>query len=354
MTRAALVLVLFAAALHAQRPTGAIAGRIVSNEGGLPLPYSIVALPDLGRERFTDDSGSFLLTDLPAGPARVRVRRLGYSPMELTFPVRAGVTDTLRVVLTRVPIRMAAVQIREIGEYPPCRRPGAPDPTRDSVLAMAFEQLRMNAEQYRTLSHAYPFAYDMDVTIARETRSGSRREKIRDTVRESSTERPAYRTGRVVTRARGKMRRFAPYEFHTPELPDITSDEFVRTHCFHHGRVVEGDEPLIQIEVRAAERLRDADVEGSIMLNAETFQIRRTVFRLHRVPPWPDLRGMLGQEVTTEFREILPSIPVVHRAVSIQRFDRRDPEVTWVAVHETQRLVQFEFLGPRPGEEKRP
>ena len=346
----ALAALLGAGALHAQRtPVGALAGRIV-DENGHPLSYGIVALVESGRERFTDDSGFFRFPDLPAGPTVVRVRRLGFAPAQLTVPIRAEVTDTIRVALRHVVITLAAVDIRE---YPPCHNPGPPDPAKDSTLAVVFEQLRMNSRQFQTLREKHPFATEMQLTIVRERRNGSRQE-MRGEIRETSREHRPYEPGRVVMPARAKMRRFAPYEFNVPELGDFAREEFVRAHCFHRGPMVEGDSPLIRIDVRAAERLRYPDVEGSILLDAATFQIRRTALRMSRVPSGPEFDTMKSQDVVTEFREVLPSIPVIDRVYSVQRFDPRSYGVTYVAVHETQRLVKFEFLGSRPGEGKSP
>ena len=60
------------AVARAQGPTrpdssGSIVGVVVARETGAPLPYSVVSLPALGRERFTNERGEFLLTGVPAG-----------------------------------------------------------------------------------------------------------------------------------------------------------------------------------------------------------------------------------------------------------------------------------------------
>lgn len=334
-----------AGAQDVQGATGALAGRVMERESGAPLPYSIVELPALSptRERFTDDSGAFRLTALPVGSLAIRVRRLGFAPADVVVPVRAGVTDTVVIALRRVAVRLPRVVVRDI---PPCRDPGAPDARVDSALAHIFEQLRLNAQQYRLLSEQYPFAYEMELVLERERRNGSR-VVVRDRLRETSSDRRAYAPGRVVTPARGQLRRHAPYEFHVPELADFASDAFVRHHCFHRGGM-EGDS-LVLIEVRAAEWLPDADVDGTIALDAATFQIRRTRVRMSRVPRYPGFDAMLGQEVTTSFREVLPSIPVIDSVHSVQRFDRRAFDVRYVTVYETQKLAAFEFLEGRPG-----
>jgi iron complex outermembrane receptor protein len=82
--------------------TGTIVGIVVTKEGGVPLGYSVVSAPALNRERFTNIEGKFALADLPAGSVQLRVRHLGYSPVDLSVVVRAGQADTVRVALTHI------------------------------------------------------------------------------------------------------------------------------------------------------------------------------------------------------------------------------------------------------------
>lgn len=356
MKGAALVLLFSVSRLHAQTPaTGSLAGRIVSNDARLPLPYSIVAVPAIGRERFTDDSGSFLLTDLPSGPLAMRVRRLGYAPMELTFPVRARVTDTVRIVLNRIAVRLAAVEVRE---HPPCLNPGPPDPAKDSALATVFAQLRLNAQQFRTLSEAYPFVYEVEITRSRTLTNGEGRDDGKEVERRSSVRDWRYRPGQVVTRRSyraGRTRRYGPLMFNLPTLLHFADDNFAKHHCFHNGGMVQVDDSLlVRIDLVASARIKEPDVDGSIYLDPQSFQIRRTELRMSRMPRSSDVRGMTGMEVTTVFRELLPSIPVVDRVSSVQRFDPRTRGVAHVTALEWQQLVGFAFVAGRPGEERKP
>src|SRR4051812_24106153 len=47
--------------------TGTIIGIVAMKDGGLPLAYSVASIAALGRERFSNDQGVFVLSDLPAG-----------------------------------------------------------------------------------------------------------------------------------------------------------------------------------------------------------------------------------------------------------------------------------------------
>ncbi|HMF27398.1 MAG TPA: carboxypeptidase regulatory-like domain-containing protein, partial [Candidatus Cybelea sp.] len=70
--------------------TGSIAGTVIARETGAALPYSVVSLASIGRERFTNERGTFVLSGIPAGRVRLLVRHIGYSPATVTVDVRAG------------------------------------------------------------------------------------------------------------------------------------------------------------------------------------------------------------------------------------------------------------------------
>src|SRR5437016_11949923 len=92
--------VLAAVRISAQIPapdsTGVDVGFVSIKEGGVPLAYSVVSAPALSRERFSDERGGFGFGDVPVGALRLRIRHVGYSPVELTVNVRAGMVDTVR------------------------------------------------------------------------------------------------------------------------------------------------------------------------------------------------------------------------------------------------------------------
>jgi hypothetical protein len=97
--------------------TGTIIGLVTTKEGNVPLAYSVVSAASLGRERFSNVDGVFALTGLPTGNLGLRVRHLGYSPVDLVVTVRPGATDTIRVSLAHIAVRLTAVDERG---YPEC------------------------------------------------------------------------------------------------------------------------------------------------------------------------------------------------------------------------------------------
>ena len=338
----------FGMVLRAQTPTGTVAGVVVSQESGMTLPYGVVAVPALGRERFTTVNGSFILDDLPAGPVRLMVRRLGYTPKELTVTVHEGMTDTIRVELARVAVKLAAMEVRA---YPECKHPGPPHPGSDSALATVFTQLHMNAVQYRLLARSYPFAYAVASTLGHFAKDGTLGITRRDTIRIDGLPKWKYKPGKIVSRSNIRGHRGELF-VNVLTLIDFADSEFIANHCFHNGGLTQTDSATqFRIDFIASSKIRAPDFSGSIYVDTATYQIRKSVLRVVPVPP---IRGMTEMEVTTRFDEVLPSIPVIAKVSSLQTFNTELRGVQISSAFDEQRLIQFVFLGPRPGEDKKP
>jgi hypothetical protein len=344
--RGLLAVALAAAPLSAQEAPGTIVGLVVARESGEPLAHTVVAVPSLEIRRFSSDSGTFVFRDLPEGLLVIHVRRLGYAPKELTVDVRAGSHDSLRVELTRVAVKLAAVQVLA---DPPCTAPGL-RAVKDSALATVLTQLRMNGEQYRLLAEAYPFVYSHERTVTTELKSGDTRVDVIDTAVVQSKTPWRYLPGRVLTRVGGRHSRML--YFNIPTLPDFADPLFLDNHCFADGGIdhVDGSE-LIRIDMVAWARIKNPDVNGSIFLDPSTFQIRRSVLRLSRSPK---VSGLTGVEVTTLFQEALASIPIVAQISAVQRYDARGKQRDFVTAYEYHRLISFRFVGARPGDDPTP
>jgi len=341
---AILALAVPSTALSAQEPSNTIVGVVVARETGERLAHSVIAVPSLGLRRFADDSGTFVLRDLPAGSFVVHARRLGFAPRDVMLTVQPGAHDSLRIELTRVAVKLAAVQVRA---DPPCTTPGLSAVT-DSALKTLLTQLRMNGEQYRLLAERYPFVYSQERIVSSELKSGETRIERIDTLVVASTPSWRYQPGRILTRLGGRRR--GDLFFNIPTLPDFADPLFLDNHCFADGALdrVDGAE-LIRIDIVASARIKTPDVNGSIFLDPHTFQIRRSVLRLSRDPK---VRGLMEVEVTTVFQEALESIPIVSQVLGVQRFDPRARPSGVVAGYEHHRLIGFQFVGTRPGEDR--
>ena len=340
----------YAGAQAGQDSTGTIIGVVTTREGNVPLAYSVVSAASLGRERFSDAQGVFALTRLPAGALQLRVRHLGYSPVELNVTVRAGQTDTVRVSLVHIAVRLTAVDVRA---YPECKNPGPPKASADSAFATVFDQLKQNAEQYRLLTDTYPFIYATERTLSSTLVNGDLRTERIDTLVVTSS-RWTYKPGTLVVQTRRGLT--SSTSMNIPTLVNFAEKAFLENHCFYNGglETVDGVE-LFRVDFNAAAKIKEPDVDGSMYLDPVTFQIRRSVLRLTKIPR--GLRGLAETEAVTLFGEVLPSIPVIADITSVNRFetDAKRPPTAEASANERQRLISVRFTKGMPGDEtKRP
>ena len=326
--------------------TGTLVGIVSTNEGGVPLAYSVVSVATLGRERFTGADGKFTLTDLPAGRLQLRVRHLGYTPADLAVVVHPGQIDTIRVPLTHIVVELTAMQVHAFTE---CTNPGAPTASSDSTFATVFDQLRQNADQYRLLTEAYPFFYAVERRMFRVLANGDSRTESVDTIVIGSA-RWKYKPGTVVT---GRPGRGGPMMMNIPTLVNFADNVFLENHCFHNGGVeaVDGVD-LLRVDFMVASRIKEPDVNGSMYLDPVTFQIRRSVLRLSKIPA--GLIGLAETEAVTTFGEILPSVSVIADIASVNRFERNpNRPLNDASANERQRLIRVQFVNGTPGEESK-
>ena len=93
----------------------AFTGVVMSDVDGRPIPEAQVLLPDLPRTAFTDESGSFRISNIPAGTHKVVVRRLGQQQLEMTLTFAANRTLDRRLLLSRV-ATLDTVAVRAMAE----------------------------------------------------------------------------------------------------------------------------------------------------------------------------------------------------------------------------------------------
>jgi carboxypeptidase family protein len=324
---------------------GVIVGLVTVKDGASPLGYSVVSIQSLGRERFADAQGEFRFVDLPVGPLRVRVRHVGYVPVDVSVTVHGGGVDTVNVALTHIVVRLSTVQVRG---YPECKNPGAPAAADDSSFATVFDQLRQNADQYRLLTSEYPFTFAVERMMATARYDGQIKMDQVDTLSLASVAQWKYKPGSVVT-AEGRFFR-RTFILNLPTLVSFADTVFIANHCFYNGglETVDGKE-LLRVDFIAASRIRDPDVDGAMYLDPTSFQIRRSLLHLSKIPR--GVTGLAEVDVTTLFGEIFPSVPVIAAVSSVNQFKTDRPQFdTPVRGLEEQRLIAVNFLKTRPGD----
>ena len=105
---------LLAAPLFAQPSTGAIEGRVFNAATGAALPRARIALEGSAREALSESDGTFRLTGVPAGDARLAVSFVGFAPQSVVVRVTPGGTVSRDVELTLTGAQSAAARAGEV------------------------------------------------------------------------------------------------------------------------------------------------------------------------------------------------------------------------------------------------
>lgn len=322
-----------------------LAGKVVADATGAPLPYSTVTIEQIGKERFTDQTGTFIYFAVPPGKYKIRIRQLGYTPLDSTIQLNAANPNPV-FAMVRIPSTLEDVKVNA-----PVRRCIVPEENGyvdDSELATVLAEARKNAQRERLLRRTYPFEYKL--AQAHDTYDVKDRTHhiVYDTMSFRSDDIWSYRKGKVVSPDRNKI--FGEVRvMRLPTLADLADDRFMLAHCFKYSGVFNDEgAPTHRIDFAPLPEIVAPDVEGSIFLDSATYLIRRAEFRLTKggsiQPP------VLGMTVTTTYREILPNVALFDEIRSIQPLPPSASVDHRTEFRQTQNLLTFRFLfGGPPG-----
>lgn len=318
-----MILARFVAALAmipylAGAQTGHLVGRVVDKLAGVALPFSGVSLVGQSSDRFTSDSGAFQF-DVAAGTIRLRVRHVGFTPVDTQLVVRANDTTRVTIELARIPVTLAAMQVTDV----PCRLPGAPTAGGDA-LPQVFEQLQLNAEQFRLVSTQYPFNSVVErrfshlVEEPKPGRSAAAARPLADTVEvvtrtDSITVRSDprwhYKPGDIIVTS-GVSVLGVRYAVMIPTLAVFADPEFVKHHCFQDaGEATVDGQTFRRVDFKAAEDIRDPDIDGTMYLDPTSYVIRRSVISLSKKSRYTSSYDSVVVETT--FDELVSGVPVI-------------------------------------------
>ena len=321
-------------------PTYTFSGLVRAEATGFPLPYSAVIVEPLGRERFTDQNGWFRHYSIPAGKYRVRIRQLGYLPVDTTITVSGNLDYAF--FLVKVPSTLAEVQI----SAPPrrCIVPEENGFVDDPDLTTVLGEARKNAERERLLRRTYPFEYKL--AQAHDTYDANTRVHriVYDTITFRSDDDWRYRKGRVV--AVYQIELLCTFRImRLPTLTDLADVRFLTAHCFKYSGLSDEDSiPTHRIDFAPLSEIKAPDVEGSIFIDSATYLIRRAEFRLTKggsIKP-----AVLGMKVTTTYREILPNVALFDEIESVQPLESANGHKA--EFRQKQRLLTYRFLYNAP------
>ena len=298
--------------------TGHVVGRVVDRLAGVALPFSGVSIVGQSSDRLTSDSGAFQLEAAP-GTIRLRIRHVGFTPVDTQLVVRANDTTRVRIELARIPVTLAAMRVVDV----PCRLPGAPTGGGDA-LPQVFEQLQLNAEQFRLVSTQYPFNSVVERRFSRLVEEPKTRQKSEaaptladtvevvtktDSINVPSDQRWHYKPGDVIVTS-GVSALGVRYAVMIPTLAVFADAEFVKHHCFRDaGDATVDGQTFRRVDFSAAEDIRDPDIDGTMYLDPATYVIRRSVISLSKKSRYTSSYDSVVVETT--FDELVRGVPVI-------------------------------------------
>ena len=89
--------------------TGIIEGKVTEQGSGRPMSGAQVFIAGTAIGGVTNDEGTYRIANAPARQVEVRVRLIGYSPINRSVVVTAGQTTTLNVEVT-----VSALQLEQV------------------------------------------------------------------------------------------------------------------------------------------------------------------------------------------------------------------------------------------------
>jgi hypothetical protein len=78
--------------------TATVSGRVLDVTTGSPIAGAVVYLPDIRRGSVTDETGGFVMEQMPVGDFKWRIQRLGYATWEADSPLQDGDWFTVRLL----------------------------------------------------------------------------------------------------------------------------------------------------------------------------------------------------------------------------------------------------------------
>jgi hypothetical protein len=295
---------------------------------GTPLPFADVAIESLRRERLADERGIARFTGLPTGRVEVRVRRVGFVPLRQAITL--GGTDTLRVALQRLTIALPPVVTQD------ALCPGMP--VGDTSTLAIIEQMRINAERARLLAEQFPFAS----SVERILRDEGSQERI-DTLTFSGTPAWQYAPGKLVVRS-AEQRVGARDQLLLPELSHVSSDAFLKYHCFRYAgrKELDGVERL-RVDFEPVRTLKEADVSGYIWLDTLSYRLVGMTMEF-------DSRVHVGLRrivrVDSRYVDVLPGIPIAQQTCATTTLLPRSAPMQ--VRREGQRVLRVWFVADTP------
>ena len=130
-----------------------------------------------------------------------------------------------------------------------------------------------------------------------------------DSINVPSDQRWHYKPGDIIVTS-GVSVLGVRYAVMIPTLAVFADAEFVKHHCFHDaGEATVDGQTFRRVDFRAAEDIRDPDIDGTMYLDPATYVIRRSVISLSKKSRYTSSYDSVVVETT--FDELVSGVPVI-------------------------------------------
>ena len=318
--------------------TATVTGQVLLQEADQPLPYTTVAVLSHGIQLLTSETGRFTVPNLLPGEVRLRFKRIGYSPRDTVLTLAANDTARLMVRMSRLAILLPEV----VASRGKCTNEMPLEP-KTPVLAQLFDQLSQNAERFKLLAEAKPFHVYVQRIRGLRNRDNRVVPLRIDTIVRGPMPPEPYRPKNVV-----RQDRTGEWDVGVPELPDYADTAFTNNHCFFYaGQMRRGEDSVIAVDFEPTEKIgRDVDIEGTMFLRVDTYELVETITKLNRTPPQFRRSGLQEHSVRVRFGEIVNGITVLEEWDLTNRY--RPPRATFGERGQVFNIVWLEPGNPKP------
>ena len=118
LASAAMVFAVHAAPVHAQA-TGTVTGMVVDATSGRTLESAQVYISSLNMGGLSNQSGRFLILNVPAGSHELRVELIGYAGATQNITVTAGQATTVEMQLNSTALRLQELVVTGVAGATP-------------------------------------------------------------------------------------------------------------------------------------------------------------------------------------------------------------------------------------------
>ncbi|MDQ6770284.1 MAG: carboxypeptidase-like regulatory domain-containing protein, partial [Gemmatimonadota bacterium] len=247
----------------------------VSDAGaGYPLANADVVDLSSGHHTFTDQHGRARSVWPADGQLRLRIREIGYKPVERTLRRAEVVGDAATITLSRVAYVIAPVRSTSL-----CATNA--DSVSQLISVSALEQLQQAAEKYAEFRRTYPFEAQIERRTARVPENGEPKRITSESgqFRSENLEK-RYRPSDIVEYVSGGFN--VPVLF----LSTLADSVFWEHHCY----IVRGVDTYqgtraLRLEFSPNIDVHGPDWEGTALLDSATSYILRVDFRVANLDP---------------------------------------------------------------------